>query len=401
MTRMSEPLEASATPEVDRRTLLAGVRTVVVKVGTNVLSRADGEISLARVYGLIEDIVDQHRAGKRLILVSSGAISMGMHRLGMTRRPTYLRDKQACAAVGQIRLMSVYQQAFDRFSIPTAQVLLTDDDFSSRSRYLNLRNTVSRLVELGVLPIVNENDTVSTSEIEEHAADRVRPPVFGDNDQLSALVASKLDADLLLVLSDVDGLFPRDPRAGDDRSTLRPLSIVPEITDDVIRMASGGSERGRGGMASKLAAIRISVESGVPAVIANGFAPGTIPRVIRGEDVGTLFTARGRLRSRKHWIAFASGTSGRVHVNDGARDALVQRGSSLLFGGVTRIEQDFKRGDVIGVLDAGGHEIARGISNYDAASARLFAGKSRAEIALAGGTDCPELITRDNIALRN
>jgi len=400
------PTDRTADAAAERRALLKDVRTVVLKVGTNVVSRPTGEMALARIYGLIEDVVDLLRSGRRVILVSSGAISMGMHRLDMEERPSYLRDKQACAAVGQSRLMSVYQQAFDRFEIPTAQILLTEDDFVSRKRYLNLSNTMSRLVELGVLPIVNENDSLSTSEIEETVGDGGRTAVFGDNDQLSALVASKLEADLLLLLSDVDGLFPRSPVDTADKVVLEPLSIVREITDEVATMANGvgddagGKGRGRGGMSSKLEAIKVAIQSGVPAVIANGVEPGTIGKVLAGEDVGTLFTSRKRLRGRKHWIAFASATAGKAHVNDGARDALLNRGSSLLFSGVVRIEGDFNQGDVVSILDTAGNELARGMSNYGANRARRLVGMGRREIAAEVGADHPELITRDNIALK-
>ncbi len=388
----------------NRRQYLRDVRTVVVKVGTNVLSRSTGEISLGRVCALVEELVDQQRQGKRVILVTSGAISLGMDRLGREERPTTLPDKQACAAVGQIRLMSTYQQAFDRYGIPTAQFLLTEEDFSSRRRYLNLRNSMSRVIELGVLPIVNENDVVSTSEIEAgpgRAGRGVRSVVFGDNDHLSALVASKLDADLLLVLSDVGGLYQRAAEAAPaEGAAAAPIAVVPEITPEVRAMAGAGNGRGRGGMASKLAAIDIVVQSGIPAVIASGQEPDIVSRVMARESVGTLFLPAGRLSSRKHWIGFASATAGHVEVNAGARDALVDRGSSLLFAGVTAIEDDFRRGDVVSILGPDHQEFARGIANYDADVARALVGKKTAEIAAVAGADYPEFITRDNIALR-
>ncbi len=391
----------------DRRELLRSVGTAVVKIGTNVLSRDSGEMAIGRVHTLIEELVDLKRRGIRLIIVSSGAISMGMNSLGFAERPTFLRDKQASAAVGQIRLMAIYQQAFDRFQIPTAQILITEEDFASRKRYLNLRNTMSRLIELGVIPIVNENDSISTSEIEKHVVDANRPPVFGDNDELSALVASKLEADLLLILSDVDGLYPSSPASSISSSisssssnSLRPISVVPEINSDVYKMVGSGSARGRGGMASKIGAVEVAVKSGVPSLIANGLDPTTIRRIFDGEDVGSLFLPKGRLQSRKHWIAFASATSGRVHVNDGARDALIHRSSSLLFSGVTSIDEDFRRGDVLSIIDSNGVEFARGMSNYNSGKARQLIGKGRDEITATDWADHPELITRDNIAVR-
>ena len=386
--------------------VFSGLRRIVVKLGTNVLSRPDGELALGRVHAILEDLADLHRSGAEIILVSSGAISLGMDRLGLEERPRFLSDKQACAAIGQIRLMSTYQQAFERFSIATAQVLLTEDDFASRSRYLNLRSALSRLLELRVLPVVNENDTVSTSEIEarprpgDSAGDR--SPVFGDNDCLSALVASKLDADLLLILSDVSGLYATRPDAGSDAP---PLSLVPEITAEVEAMAGmdpGGSKhgRGRGGMASKLAAIRIAQQSGVSTVIANGRAPRVIPRVLAGEELGTLFLARERMKSRKHWIGFASATAGRVRVNQGARDALLERGSSLLFAGILSVEGSFRRGDVLAIVDESGSEFARGIANCDTIEAERLAGTSTRELETLPVASAPEFIHRDNIALR-
>jgi glutamate 5-kinase len=394
--------QPSADPLPDRRTALAGVRSVVVKVGTNVLSRESGEMALGRIHAIIEELVDLKRRGLKVILVTSGAISMGMHRLGLEERPTFLRDKQACAAVGQIRLMAVYLQAFESFDIPTAQILLTEDDFANRKRYLNLRNTMSRLLELGVLPIINENDSVSTSEIEEPLPrGGVRQPVFGDNDMLSALVVSKLGADLLLLLSDVEGLYPLGPPAAeaDSGEPAAPLGIVREITSEVKAMAGKGNARGRGGMASKLQAIQIAVQSGALAVIASGSKQGTIHRVLAGEEVGTLFLPRRRLQSRKRWIAFASAPEGRILVNAGAREALLKRRSSLLFAGVIGIEADFERGDVVSIVGEDGKEFARGISNYAAELARPLAGKRSEEIPALAGRNFEELITRDNIVV--
>ena len=380
--------------EPGRADALADVRTVVVKVGTNVLSRPDGNMALGRIHGLIENLADLNRRGIKVILVSSGAISMGMSRLEFDKRPTSLPDKQACAAIGQIQLMAVYQQGFDRYQIPTAQLLLTEEDFASRDRYLNLRNTMFRLLEMGVLPIVNENDSISTSEIEEPSSDR--GAIFGDNDQLSALVASKLDADLLLLLTDVDGLYPRSPSTGGETGGT-PLSIVGEITDEIISMAGGnGDGPGRGGMASKLRSITIALQSGIPAVIANGLKPEVIGEVLGGRDVGTLFLPGKRIKSRKHWIAYASSTAGSAEVNPGAKKALVEQGSSLLFKGAVRIDGDFRRGDVLSIIDGEGVELARGISNYDSQEAGGLLGRDSNEIADA---DFPEFITRDNIAL--
>lgn len=382
------------------------MRSVVVKVGTNVLSRPAGDLALARIHALVEEIADLKHSGYRVILVSSGAVSMGMHRLRRTERPEFLVDKQALAAIGQIRLMAVYQQAFAHHEIPAAQVLLTEDDFTSRQRYLNLRNTMGRLLEWGAIPIVNENDTVSTTEIEEArpgpaGGTSVAPVsaggVFGDNDALSSLVASKLGADLLVVLSDVEGLYRGGPPPAG--SAEKPIPTVEEITPEIEAWASGGNARGRGGMASKLQAIRRAVQSGTTAVIASGNRSGILGAVLRGEEIGTLFLPRQRLGSRKRWIAFANPVTGSIAVNDGARDALVGGRKSLLFAGVVAITGTFRRGDVVSITTATGEEFARGITNYSAEEALPLLGKHSTEVAHLAGRNHPEFVHRDNLAI--
>jgi len=410
---------AEASAPFDRAKLIAGVRRVVVKVGTNVLTRETGEMGLGRIHTLIEDIVDVRRRGLQVIVVSSGAISLGMDRLGLKRRPATLPEKQACAAVGQIRLMSVYEQAFERFGMATAQILLTEEDFANRVRYLNLRNTVNRLLDHEVIPIINENDTVSTSEIEMGPPGSThRRTIFGDNDRLSALVTSKLGADLLILLSDVDGLYPWGPRETDPedgreaaggeteaasgaRKTSRgaPIPLVREITPEVEAMCREGNPRGRGGMISKIQSIRVALEGGGNAIIANGTKAGILQRVLDGQEVGTLFLSQRKIPSRKRWIAYASSSAGTVVVNAGAREALVGRRSSLLFAGVVRVESDFKRGDVVTIVDEGGAEFGRGIVNYSARDAVPLLGKRSSEVLELAGQDSAELIHRDNIVL--
>ncbi len=387
----------------ERKQLLSDVRRVVVKVGTNVLTRENGELAVGRTHSLIEDIVDLHRRDLQVIVVSSGAISMGMDRLKLTQKPSDLPALQACAAIGQIRLMSVYEQAFQSFDINAAQVLLTEDDFADRRRYLNLRNTLNRLLDDGVIPIVNENDTVSTSEIEARpeADERTDGNVFGDNDRLSALVMSKLAAGLLVLLSDVDGLYGDYDAIGDRAGAFetRPLSCVERLTPEIEALARDSRGRGRGGMISKLQSIKIALQAGGLAVIANGMTPGLLPRVLAGEDVGTLFLPERRLASRKRWLAHASSPAGRVLVNTGARDALVERSSSLLFAGVTAIEGEFDRGDVVVIASACGGEIGRGKVNYGTTDARLFLGKHSTAIASATGRGEEEFIHRDNMVI--
>jgi glutamate 5-kinase len=380
------------------RAQLREARRLVVKLGTNVLSRESGELALGRIHTIIEEVVDLSRAGRQVIVVSSGAISLGMERLKIQERPTLLADKQACAAVGQIRLMAVYQAAFDRYGIATAQILLTEEDFNERGRYLNLRNTLQRLLQLGVVPIVNENDTVSTSEIEtyvERPNGSDRTAVFGDNDTLSALVAAKLDADVLVLLTDTDGLYSTLP---DDPAAVR-FPLVEEVTPEIENLARGGSARGRGGMRTKLRAARIAARSGVLSVIARGSDAAVLRRIFQGEEVGTVFLPRPGLSGKKHWIAFATSVAGRVRVNAGAREALVERRASLLFAGVTALEAEFRRGEVVSITDEAGVEFARGVVNYSRAEAEPLVGKRSPEIKdrLAGGLG--ELITRDNIVI--
>ncbi len=256
---------------------------MVVKVGTNVVMRDDGVLALGRIYGLIESVASARRVGKEILLVSSGAVGLGVQRLGLTEKPTLLSSKQACAAIGQGRLMSVYEQGFEKLGLLTAQVLLTGDDFRSPERYRNLRATLDRLLELGTVPVLNENDAVSTRELETKDHGHA---VFGDNDELSALVATKLAADLLVILSDVDGLYTANPARNVDAER---IPAVREVTEEVEALADGASARGRGGMATKLRAARAANRGGVIAVIANGRVPGILDKVLSGEDVGTVF----------------------------------------------------------------------------------------------------------------
>ena len=389
---MSPDKSPRQTQSEERRRLLVDAKRLVVKIGTNVLTRAGGEVAVGRIHSLIEEIVDLHRAGREPIIVSSGAISMGMEQLGFTSKPAFLPDKQACAAVGQTRLMSVYEQAFQRYGITTGQMLLTEDDFSNRVRYLNLRNTMGRLLERRVVPIVNENDSVSTSEIE------LQQTIFGDNDQLSALVATKLEADVLLLLTDVDGLLPLGE--GPAPSAVEPLRRIEEITPEIEAMAQVSSGPGRGGMLSKLRSIRAALDGGVAAVIANGKRPGILEELLSGQEVGTLFLSKRRFSSRKSWLAHATNPVARVWVNDGAYAALSERQTSLLLAGVTKIEDECRRGDVVSIVDGSGREFARGIVNYGSTEARPHIGKRSEEIRASAQKDYEEFVTRDNLVLR-
>ncbi len=270
------------------------LRRIVVKLGTNVIMRPDGRVALGLLCGLVESIAALRELGDEILVVSSGSIGLGIERLGLPQRPTDLAQIQACAAVGQSRLMSIYDDAFDRLGCRIAQVLLTEDDFRDPTRHANLRRTLHALLSLGVIPVVNENDTVSTLELDRPAESSGQERIFGDNDKLSALLMTHIDADLLVLLSDVDGLFDRNP--ADPGATLIP--IVPEITDAVLSHAQGGNGRGRGGMASKLEAARIVTEAGHTVIIANGRTPQVLERICLQPHadttpIGTTFLPRG------------------------------------------------------------------------------------------------------------
>ncbi len=261
------------------------VKRIVVKLGTNVIMRADGKVALGLLCGLVEGLAVLREQGLEVLVVSSGAVGLGAERLGLPSRPTALAEVQACAAVGQSRLMALYDDAFDRLGCRIAQVLLTEDDFRDPVRHRNLRSTLDSLLRLGVIPIVNENDTVSTMELERPASGAQRERVFGDNDKLSALLLEHIGADLLVLLSDVDGLYDRDPQLPDAAV----LAWVPKVNAEVLALAYGGNGRGRGGMLSKLESVRIALAAGKCAVIANGRTSRVLERIAAGEAVGTRF----------------------------------------------------------------------------------------------------------------
>jgi glutamate 5-kinase len=381
----------------EARARVASARRIVVKIGTNVIMRDDGALALGRVYGLIESVATLRKSGRDVLLVSSGAVGLGAQRLSLAKKPARLALKQACAAIGQSRLMAVYEEGFEKLGLVTAQILLTEDDFTNRTRYLNLSATLGKLLELGAVPILNENDPVSTQELE--APDETgRPRVFGDNDRLSALVMSKMDADLLVILSDVEGLYTANP-AHDPLARLIP--VVPAITPAIEAGAEGGGARGRGGMKTKLEAARIATASGGLAVIASGRMPNVLDRLFAGEEIGTVFLPGTGLDGKRRWIAFSSALSGRVVVNDGAKDALLKRKASLLPAGIVRLEGTFAAGEVVGIADASGSEFARGIVNYGHEDAAKLVGRPSGETAqLLAGKKRDALITRDNIVFQ-
>lgn len=377
-------------------------KRVVIKLGTAVLMNDQGQVALSRFYSFIEAIAAIRKQNKEVLLVTSGAIGIGAKKLGFEKKPKLLPQKQACAAVGQGHLMSMYADAFDRFDIKTAQILVTEEDFSNRSRYLNLRSCIGELLEYGVLPIFNENDVVSVAEIEALKSDVDVKVNFGDNDKLSALIASKIEADLLLILTDVDGLYTADPRSDADAKL---IPLVESITDDIERLADGspdqkGSGVGRGGMKTKLSAANVATQSGCACLIASGKINGVIEKVFAGDDLGTLFLAKPTPTGKHRWIAFATTLRASIVVNAGAREALTKKKASLLPAGVVEIKGAFDRGDVVGIVDETGNEFARGIVNYASDEAKKFIGQHSAAIdEVVTQRNYDALITRDNLAL--
>jgi glutamate 5-kinase len=367
---------------------LGRIRRLVVKVGSGLITTRQVGVDDQRVEALATDIAAVRR-DRDVVLVTSGAIVTGMARLGLAERPRTIPEKQAAAAVGQSALMWHYEAAFKRHHVPVGQVLLTAQDISDRARYLNARNTLSTLLELSVLPIVNENDTVAVDEIK-----------VGDNDNLSALVASLIDADLLVLLTDVDGLYTANPSVSPDA---RKIDTVEAITDDIQRLVWDRSETvSIGGMATKLEAAQKAAADGIPMVIASGRADGVLARLLAGEPVGTYFAPRADpLAARKRWIAFAVPPQGRLTVDAGALRALRDEGRSLLPSGVVEVEGDFAAGEVVAVVgQSDGRELGRGLVNFDAGELRKIRGaKTRQIEERLGYRSVDEVIHRDNLVI--
>lgn len=359
---------------------------VVVKVGSSSLTAADGGLDVALVRQLVEQVAALVGAGRQLVLVSSGAVAAGLRPLGLTRRPDDLPRLQAAASVGQGILVHAYARAFAEHGVAVGQVLLTPDDVVDRQRYLNARHTFDMLLSLRAVPVVNENDTVATDALR-----------FSDNDRLAALVASMLGAKLLVLLTDVEGLHDGDPAAG------APLVRVVHDVDRLDERHHGApaSGLGRGGMASKLEAVRIAAYSGVDSVIAAARAPGVVTAAVAGETVGTRFPAgKPRPEARKLWIAFAHRPTGTIHVDAGAARALVDRGSSLLAIGVTAVEGEFAAGAAVDVRGPDGLLVGRGLVAFDSAAVRAMAGRRGADLAAAlGPGHSRAVVHRDHLAV--
>jgi glutamate 5-kinase len=338
---------------INRRALLLNARRIVVKVGTGVVCNTENEFDPQQVAGLAVSISGLVNAGRQVVLVSSGAVTLGAAELGIHR--SRLKDAsvtRACAAVGQCKLMQAYAESFRPHGIKVAQVLVTEDDFSDLKRYSILRQTFERLLKLGAVPIVNENDTVTNIYTEQ-------APVFRDNDRLAALVLSKLDADALVLLSNVDGLLYSPNQ---DLSNATVVSMVAKITPAIRESAQGTSTTGRGGMSAKLDAAAIAMQAGGMVVIANGKSPGILERVFQGEEVGTLFVPGSRMAGKRRWLAFATTVRGQASINANAAKALLHRQASLLISGVTACEGEFSAGQVIAVHGPEGDIIGKGIA---------------------------------------
>ena len=376
---MSDSLRANVLRQAD---------TVVVKVGTNVLADPSGRLDRHRIQALADQLQRLRSTGKRVALVSSGAIGAGVGRLNLGKRPVDLPHLQACAAVGQSALMQLYQECFAPHGVTVAQLLLTAGDFDSRPRYLNVRNTILTLFEYAALPIINENDTVSVAEIK-----------FGDNDHLAAMVANLLQAKLLVLLTNVDGLYSADPRT-DPAAEL--VQTVPDIDKSVTGMAgTTKSSLGTGGMRSKLKAARVATAAGVPVVMANGSRDSVLDGIFAGDPVGTLFLPHSdEMPAWKRWLGFTARPKGVLTVDAGARKAVETQGKSLLPVGVRSVSGEFGKGDVVSVCDADGVEFARGLVNYSAADAARITGSNTEQIAeVFGKVPYAELIHRDNLVV--
>lgn len=377
------------------RKLITQANRIVIKFGTNILTNEEGDVSLPRVYSFIEDVSKLKKSGKEVILVTSGAVGLGKKKLKL-KNTDAVAMKQACAAIGQSKLMSIYENAFDQYSLVVAQILLTEDDFSQRKKYLSLRTTLNKLLELGVIPIINQNDTVSSIELDELYEDM--QVCFSDNDKLSALVASELEADLLVIISDIDGLFDSNPKTNPEAKI---IPIVEKVTPEILSYGEDASLGGRGGMKTKLEAARVVTRSGGCVLIANGKIPSIINEIFSEKEIGTIFLPHDEMLSgKKRWIGYATNILGKLIVNEGAKNAILEKESSLLPVGLISVMNDFKKGEVVSVIDEEGHEIARGIVNYDSDSCKKIAGAQSDEIVkILGYKNYDTIIGRDNITI--
>ena len=366
---------------------LPRIRRLVVKVGTYTLSDASGRLDRDQVRNLVDQLAYLRGEGFEVILVSSGAIAAGVELLGLPERPRDIPSLQAASSVGQGSLLRTYADCFASHGLLIGQVLFTQYDFAHRRQYLNARNTFRRLLQQGVVPLVNENDTVAVEEIR-----------FGDNDRLASLVAVLTGADLLVMLSDVAGLYSADPKRDGEAELIHE---VESITPAMVRAAGrAGGEHSTGGMAAKLEAVRIASAAGIGVVVAPGREPDVLARLLRGEKIGTYFHAsRSKMRSQKHWIAFGTSPRGAIVVDDGAREAILRGGKSLLPAGIVECRGDFNPGDPVEVLDLEGERIARGLCGLSSAEVKQVKGLRTDQATRLLGETCGEVIHRDYLVV--
>ncbi|NJL85154.1 MAG: glutamate 5-kinase [Leptolyngbyaceae cyanobacterium SM1_1_3] len=366
-------------------------QTLVVKIGTSSLTQAEtGYLALSTLASLVETLSSLRQQGYRVILVSSGAVGVGCARLGLTERPRSISMKQAVAAVGQGRLMRVYDDLFTTLEQPIAQVLLTRSDLVQRSRYVNSYRTFRQLLQLGVIPIVNENDTVAVDELK-----------FGDNDTLSAQVASLVGAHWLFLLTDVDRLYSADPRSNPDARPISLVDKVAELAELQIEVSDRGSGWGTGGMITKIEAARIATTAGIRTVITDGKTPRNLEKILQGADIGTHFAPQPQLpNARKRWIAHGLVPAGKLYLDEGAVKAICQSGRSLLAAGITEIEGEFQNQDAVQICDRAGKEIARGLVNYSHSDLQKIRGqRSHKIIEILGYDGAETVVHRDNLVL--
>lgn len=371
------------------REMLKNAKRVVVKVGTSTITYSNGKRNFSQIDRLARELSDLQNQGKEMILVTSGAVAVGVDRLGLPKKPDTIPGKQAAAAVGQGVLMHTYEKFFADYGQVVAQVLLTKTESIDRHRYTNSRNTFMELLKQGVIPIVNENDVVALDELK-----------IGDNDNMSALVAGIVDADLVILLSDIDGLYTANPQTNPDAEL---VPLVTEITPEIEASAGGvGSARGTGGMATKIQAAKAATSSGINLVIASGTEKNAIPRIVNGENIGTLFVSReNRLQFRKRWLAFGARIQGSVVVDAGCAEAIHKAGGcSILPAGVVAVEGCFEPGSTISVKDGDSHELARGLSHYSSEELEKIKGCKSCDIEdIIGHKNYDEIIHRDDLVI--
>ncbi|MGB9628338.1 MAG: glutamate 5-kinase [Thermodesulfobacteriota bacterium] len=372
-----------------RKERLGKVRRIVIKVGSSILASLDKGLNHEVFSHLTKEISELKRQGYEIVLVSSGAIAAGMEKLGYKVRPQSITQKQATAAVGQTRLMNIYETYFSKHQQMVAQILLTHEDLSHRKRFINARNTLLTLLQLGIIPIINENDTVVVDEIK-----------FGDNDHLSALITNLIEADLLVILTNMDGIYESDPRRHPEA---RPIPLIEDIDSNRIKEISSkaSSPMSVGGMMSKIQAAQKASRFGVPTLVACGTSRGILHQILKGKEVGTLILPKGSpLSSRKYWIAFTLKPKGEIIVDDGAKKAIVQMGKSLLPSGIVKVRGSFDRGDSVSCLGLKGKEFARGLVNYSQSELEMIKGLQTDQIEkVLGYKYLDEVIHRDDLVV--